>query len=147
MKKAIEFQFHDGGSPSNAKTRGDCVARSIAIATGRDYLDVFAELNRLGQTHERIGKRKRGISNARTGVYKRTIHRYMEAIGWKWTPTMGIGTGCTVHLRADELPPGRIVVALSRHCAAVIDGVLYDIHDCSREGTRCVYGYWSEGKP
>ena len=26
------------------------------------------------------------------------------AIGWVWTPTMQIGSGCTVHLHADELP-------------------------------------------
>jgi hypothetical protein len=55
---------------------------------------------------------------------------------------MGIGTGCTVHLKADELPAGRIIVRLSGHYAAVIDGVLHDTSDCSRDGTRCVYGYW-----
>jgi hypothetical protein len=55
---------------------------------------------------------------------------------------MQIGSGCRVHLRADELPGGRLVVALSRHSTEVIDGVIHDRHDCSREGTRCVYGYW-----
>jgi hypothetical protein len=40
--------------------------------------------------------------------------------------------------------------ALSKHYAAVIDGVLYDTHDydthdCAREGMRCVYGYWIRG--
>jgi hypothetical protein len=34
-------------------------------------------------------------------------------------------------------------VVLSRHYAAVIDGVLHDVVDCSRGGTRCVYGYYS----
>ncbi len=29
-----------------------------------------------------------------------------------------------------------------RHYTAVIDGVINDTHDPSREGTRCVYGYW-----
>jgi len=28
----------------------------------------------------------------------------------------------------------------------VIDGVLHDTHDCSRDGTRCVYGYWLYSK-
>jgi len=27
---------------------------------------------------------------------------------------------------------------------AVIDGVINDTYDCSREGTRCVYGYWEK---
>jgi hypothetical protein len=29
------------------------------------------------------------------------------------------------------------------HLTAVIDGVLYDTHDCSWRDTRCVYGYFS----
>jgi hypothetical protein len=37
---------------------------------------------------------------------------------------------------------GKLVVSLSRHYAAVIDGVIRDTHDCSRDGNRCVYGYW-----
>lgn len=50
---------------------GDCVTRAIAIATGRPYQEVY---DALGQ-RERTGKRKRGRSNARTGVYKQTIRR------------------------------------------------------------------------
>jgi hypothetical protein len=57
---------------------------------------------------------------------------------------MAIGSGCAVHLRAEELPKGRLLVKVSGHLTAVIDGVLYDTHDCSRRGTRCVYGYFSK---
>jgi len=56
---------------------------------------------------------------------------------------MRIGQGCTVHLRAEELPGGRLVVRVTRHLCAVVDGVIHDTHDPSRKGTRCVYGYWS----
>ncbi len=56
--------------------------------------------------------------------------------------SMQIGSGCKVHLRADELTSGRLVANVSRHFVAVIDGVIHDTHDCSRDGTRCVYGYW-----
>lgn len=62
--------------------------------------------------------------------------------GGKWHPTMTIGSGCKVHLRADELPSGRIVCSCSGHLVAVIDGVLNDTFDSSRGGKRCVYGYW-----
>lgn len=51
---------------------------------------------------------------------------------------MRIGSGCKVRLRADELPPGRLIVKVSRHLVAVIDSA---IHDTAR-WTRCVYGYW-----
>ena len=55
---------------------------------------------------------------------------------------MGIGTGCKVHLKKEELPTGKIIARVSRHICAVIDGVINDTYDCSREGTRCVYGYY-----
>jgi hypothetical protein len=58
---------------------------------------------------------------------------------------MGIGTGCSVHLRANELPPGRLIVSVSKHLVGVIDGVIHDTHDCSRAGDRCVYGYFRDG--
>ena len=45
-------------------------------------------------------------------------------------------------MRKDELPEGRIICNLSRHYAAVIDGVLHDTYDSTRNGNRCVYGYW-----
>jgi anti-sigma-K factor RskA len=83
-------------------------------------------------------------SSASNGVFtsKKWFHDYMKSLGFAWTATMGIGTGCTVHLRRDELPYGRLVCMVSRHACAVVDGVLFDDHDCSRNGTRCVYGYW-----
>lgn len=139
----IQFQYNDGGRAAagfNGKA-ADCVTRAIAIATGKPYSEVYDALNELAK-RERKGKRKRGVSNSRTGVYKPTKRRYLESLGWRWVPTMFIGQGCKVHLRASELPKGRIIVGLSKHSAAVIDGVLQDIYDCSRDGTRCVYGYF-----
>lgn len=55
---------------------------------------------------------------------------------------MSIGTGCKVHLTSNELPAGRLIVKVSKHLTAVINGVVHDTHDPSREGTRCVYGYY-----
>lgn len=140
----MKFEFNDGGREAagyKGKT-GDCVCRSIAIATGKTYQEVYDALNE-ASTVERTGKRKRGVSNARTGVYKTTTRKFMASLGWKWTPTMQIGSGCKVHLKASELPPDRLVVAVSKHMTAVVDGVIQDTHDCSRNETRCVYGYYS----
>src|SRR5271170_7150052 len=137
------FQFTDGGrlAAGYKGKAGDCVVRAIAIATERQYQQIYDLVNSAAM-HERTGKRKRGKSNARTGVYRTSIKRVMKSLGWVWTPTMQIGSGCTVHLRADELPSGRLVVSVSKHLTAVIDGVIHDTHDGSRRGTRCVYGYW-----
>jgi hypothetical protein len=141
----MDFVFHDGGRATagyKGKT-GDCVTRSIAIATGKTYQQVYDALNQFAET-ERIGKRKRKRSNSRTGVFRKTYQSYLESLGWRWTSTMSIGSGCQVHLRASELPPGPLIVKVSRHLTAVIDGVLYDTHNCSRAGSRCVYGYFSQ---
>jgi hypothetical protein len=141
------FQYDDGGR-AEAGFKGstdDCAVRAIAIATGLPYREVYDGINEAAQS-ERTGKRKRGKSNARTGVYRVTAHKYLKALGWEWTPTMTIGSGCKVHLRADELPAGRLILSLSKHYAAFIDGTLRDNHDSSRGGTRCVYGYWTRGE-
>lgn len=140
---AIPFAYDDGGRGEAGfrGTTGDCAVRAAAIASGKPYREVYDAVNELAQ-RERRGKRKRGVSSAREGVYRGTMQRLMVSLGAEWVPTMQIGSGCTTHLRADELPSGRLVVSLSRHYAAVIDGVLHDLGDCSRGGTRCVYGYW-----
>jgi hypothetical protein len=136
--------IYDDGGRAEAGYRGetgDCVTRSVAIATGRPYAEVYAALNGAARAERpRMGQAR---SSARTGVKKRTVRRYLADIGWEWHPTMHIGQGCQTHLRADELPLGRLIVKCSRHLTAVIDGVIHDTHDPSRGGTRCVYGYWT----
>jgi hypothetical protein len=57
---------------------------------------------------------------------------------------MFIGSGCKVHLKKDELPSGNLIVRVSKHIVAVIDGVIHDLSDPSRSGTRCVYGYFKK---
>ena len=141
----MDFVFDDGGREAagfKGKT-GDCVCRAIAIATEMPYKEVYDLINETAKS-ERASKRKRGKSSARTGVYIGTIRKVMERLGWKWHPTMAIGKGCTVHLRKDELPSGRLVVSVSRHEVAVIDGVVHDTYDCTRDGSRCVDGYYAK---
>lgn len=135
------FVYDDGGAEAAGykPDAGDCVPRAIAIATRLDYATVLSGIN----AEAKRSRLKKHRKHARGGVYKPQTKRYMAALGWKWTPTMGIGTGCTVHLVARELPAGRLVVAVSKHLVAVIDGVIHDTYDPSRDGTRCVYGYWS----
>lgn len=137
------FQENDGGREDAGfkGNTGDCVTRAIAIVTGKPYREVYNDLNQLSES-ERTGKRKRNVSNSRKGVYRVTYQKYLESLGYEWIPTMKVGSGCKVHVRADELPKGRLIVRLSRHLTTMIDGVINDTFDCSRQGTRCVYGYY-----
>ena len=148
----MTYQFDDGGRQAAGwkGKGGDCVTRAIAIASGRPYQEVYDRLAE-GNATQRMSKRERGAI-ARTGrttalhgifTKRKWFKDYMEELGFEWTATMGIGTGCEVHVRATELPlEGRLVLALSKHYAADVDGVLRDTYDCSRHGTRCVYGYY-----
>lgn len=141
----MQVKIDDGGRAA-AGFKGqasDCATRALAIAAEMPYREVYDLINQYGE-RERRSKKRRGKTNARTGVYKQTFRRIMEDLGWAWTPTMKIGQGCKVHLRAEELPSGRLIVAVSKHYVAVIDGVVHDTHDCTRNGTRCVYGYWQK---
>lgn len=143
------FLYNDGGRlEAGFKGKaGDCVCRAIAIATGKPYAEVYAELSN-GNATQRKGKhesKSTGKRSASLGIAtsREWFKKYMRSLGFVWTATMKIGQGCKVHLRADELPKGRLVVAVSKHYVAVIDGVINDTHDCDRDGSRCVYGYYT----
>ena len=149
----MTYEFDDGGRKAAGwkGKGGDCAARAIAIASGRPYQEVYDRLAE-GNATQRLSKRERGAiartgrTTALHGIFgkRKWFKDYMAELGFEWTATMGIGTGCEVHVRTDELPPeGRLVLKLSKHYAAYVDGVLRDTHDCSRDGTRCVYGYYA----
>lgn len=140
---------------------GDCVCRAIVIVTGRPYAEVYKELADLQGSLRKTKRLKKVERSARNGIStdRKAFKEYMKAQGFRWVPTMKVGQGCKVHLRAEELPKGRLCVAVSRHWTAVIDGVIHDTYDPRREeritfpnratgalevrvGRRCVYGYW-----
>lgn len=143
--KLIKYVMNDGGrADSGYKGQvGDCVLRSIVIASGKNYKEVRKELMDRARS-----KRCKSVSVFR-GVAKKVYHDYIINLGFEWTPTMTIGSGCKVHLKEDELPSGNLIVRLSKHLTAVIDGVVNDIYDPNYKvdfdgnpQARCVYGYY-----
>jgi hypothetical protein len=142
--QAADWVFDDGGrAAAGFKGKaGDCVCRAIAIATERPYQEVYDDLTAIGWLDRSYIYDADGLIRPRSD--NRTILReHMVGLGWCWTPTMRIGGGCRVHLRAAELPAGRIVATVTHHWVAVVNGVIHDTHDCSRGGMRCVYGYFA----
>jgi hypothetical protein len=142
----VKWVYDDGGRAAagfRGRT-GDCVVRAVAIASQQPYAAVYADM----QAFIRGSRQTKlvALSNVRTGVHKPVIRRYLFDRGWIWTPTMGIGTGTTVHLHDGALPTGRLIVSVTKHLTAVLDGIIHDTHDPSRCGTRCVYG-WYEQQP
>ena len=130
----MKHVYNDGGRSKyfTAEHVGDCAVRAIAIGTGKDYKEVYDELKELNH-----GK------SCRNGTPKEVDKKWLRDHGWVWHPTMQVGRGCTTHLCEEELPKGTLIVQVSRHLTCVKDGVIHDTYDCSRGGTRCVYGYWT----
>ena len=143
----MEFVLNDGGrAEAGFKGKaGDCVARAIAIASGLPYTEVYNALAQ-GTGNQPAGKRGKRPATANQGITvgRKWFKDYMASIGFVWTPTMGIGTGCKVHLADGELPMGRLVVSVSKHYTSVIDGVVNDTWNPQRATGRCVYGYWKK---
>jgi hypothetical protein len=137
----MRWRFDDGGravAGFRGAAAGDCVCRAIAIAAAQPYRVVYDALNALARL-ERPSRTRRGRSSARTG-----------STAPQWTPTCtpwAAGPGPRPWRLAAAaastcgpagLPRGRLVVNLSRHTTAHVDGVIYDLYDPSRAGTRCI---------
>ena len=129
----LDFKFSDGGrSKYYEKTNvSDCGVRAIAIALDRDYDEVYKEaMSFLGYS-------------PRNGILIKDCKKLFTHFGFKWHACMKIGTGCKVHLAKGEVPMNKtIVCSVSKHLVCVKNGVIYDRFDPSRDGTRCVYGYY-----
>jgi hypothetical protein len=130
----MKHNFNDGGR-AEAGYRGqvaDCAIRSICIAARLPYKSVYAAAAEWERTHP-------GDTNS--------VRHHLESLGWAWHPC-GVG-GAAVHLRAEELPFGRIIVALPGrpgelgHLIAVIDHEIHDTFDCSFLFSRGVEGYFT----
>lgn len=168
----MKWLHNDGGRKAAGYKglTGDCVTRSVAIASGLPYQEIYDALSD-GSRNQRVtrGSRRKASSRNGVNVRRKWFKDYMKSIGFQWVSCMGIGTGCKVHLTDGELPMGRLVVSVSKHYTAVINGVIHDTHDPQREAhviepdtgrelrdgewrnqngicriaRRCVYGYWA----
>jgi hypothetical protein len=152
VKRRLPFVRDDGGRhaarfiPSGDV--GDCVCRSIAIASGRPYTEIWEALA-LGNATQRRSKRTHpahhGVRSASMGIYvkRKWLKDYMRSLGFKWVPAIKVGQRDRMYLH--DLPTGRLVVEIHRHNVAVIDRVIHDTYDTPQK--RIVYGYWVYGGP
>ena len=148
----LKLEVDDGGrAAAGYKGRaGDCAVRSIAIVTGLPYQKVYNDLFKANKEFRNTSRTKLARSlkqkndSPRSGTHRVVLKKYLAQLGFKWTPTMFVGQGCKVHLKKKELPSGTLLVSCSKHITVVKEGILHDTHDCSRNGTRCVYGYWTK---
>jgi hypothetical protein len=145
----LRWVYDDGGRADSGR-RGDaddCVCRAIAIATGHDYAYIYDDL---AARQAATGKPR----SARNGIDPKITRAYLADLGWVWTPTMSIGSGCQVHLTSELYDHAfggivygpALIARLSGHLCAVKNGAIHDTYDPSRDGTRCVYGFFQKGE-
>jgi hypothetical protein len=150
--RAISCWIYDDGGRAAAGFKGetgDCVVRAIAISTGLAYRSVYDDMwEAIGASpaYRRAARSGSDVSRLgpRHGIARKVYEPYLFDLGWRWHPTMTIGSGTTVHLDPAELPHTRdgLIVRVSKHITVVRNGAILDTHDPSRGGRRAVYGYY-----
>lgn len=123
-------------APSISEHVGDCVCRAIAIASGRDYKEIYNLLYKTMGDSPRGGVMTSGVR----------FKRFMQEQGFKWVSLCQVGGTQSAHFYKGEIPSvGRLVCSAHRHEVAVVDGVVRDTWD-SRYNSwgepRRIYGYW-----
>ena len=134
----MELVYDDGGRHLYFKGKSgvrDCVCRSISIASGKDYKEIYDLL------FKTMGETPRG------GVFttKPKFKRMMVSLGFTWVATSGIGSHQAVHLVEGELPECRLCCSMAGHWTAVVDNQVRDTLDPRINGygqMRKIYGYW-----
>ena len=133
------FKYNDGGRAAAGyrSKGGDCVCRSIAIATGLPYQKVYDRLAE-GNATQRKSIHHTPSRSVKGGVstYAAWFKRYMKELGFVWY------TAPTIKLDGGKVPMGRIICSLHEHVVAIIDGVMNDDKIHTKKGYRRVYGYW-----
>ena len=153
----LGFNYNDGGRSKYFKGTnvGDCCTRAIAIATGKDYKEIYDRINQLAKKESVKRHRRHQRSQARNGVFKETWKKVLDELGWVHVSTCGIGCREKVKFVDGALPTkGTYIVQLSKHLTVLKDNVINDTYDCSKKeyynfygdlevnDERCVYGYW-----
>ncbi len=150
----MELIITDGGRWAAGKSGscGDCVVRAIAIAAKRPYKVVYKECAEMNAYYLKTffpDHPRAGVRTARKGVYTKHAQflNYMKCMGFVWYPPRRQGKACKIYLDDADIPMGRVIVKLSRHWVAVVDGVMHDTGDPQRKyrmrwPRRRVYGWW-----
>lgn len=141
----IRWNYNDAGYekyknelPNDSYTRAIAIALNLSYRDAYNLIDEYIHNEELDEVY---------INNCRSEVVKDVVKRILKDRGWEYVSKMRFGTGCILHLKKEELPSGTIIVQISKGLTTLIDGVINDIYDPSRNGTRCVYSIWTKPTP
>ena len=139
----MEFIWHDGGRASCGFVglTGDCVVRSIAIATGELYRDVYDSLS------------QNSPQSARFGVSQMVYGPFLANRGWKRLGEMAyVSTSDNIA----SLPKGVVLIQFEPiedgrnrhgHMTCVIDHTVYDTWNPFEDPLMQISGIWVFSSP
>jgi hypothetical protein len=134
--------YNDGGrfEAGYKGHTGDCVTRAIAIGMKMEYREVYHLVRHRLKYRPKKMRRGRETNSPRDGVHPILVERIITELGWEWVPLAQ--KGYAVDLKPNQLPKGRIIVAMPGHLTTVIDGVVHDTWDASQD--FLVEGYFAK---
>ncbi len=137
----VIWVYNSGGYEKDKNQLPNCpYTRAISVATGMDYKDCYMLINKY---IEEEGYDELYIQNCRQEIVKTVIKKILADLNIQNCWRSKFSQGCIIHLKKEELPLGTIIVQISKGLTTLIDGVIQDIYDPSRDGTRCVYSIWT----
>lgn len=126
------YVYSDGGrEEAGFKSKSDCGIRAFAIALDLSYNDSRKALKKAAKAVVR------GSGAIANGIYKEDMAAALAEFGWVWHSAPKFEGR---KARYYDIP-GKAILQMAGHYAAVVDGVLYDSWDSSN---KMVYGYWAK---
>lgn len=134
MTNEFSFIYDDGGRARyfSTRTHNDNLPRAIAIASGRDYREVYDALCAFTG------------DSPRRGIAKTPLKNFMRCNGFVWRGVQRFGMCKSVLLTPANIPTqGRIICKAARDYFAIIDGVIRDTEDFTQHTPPpAIFGYW-----
>ncbi|MEM7477917.1 MAG: DUF2786 domain-containing protein [Planctomycetota bacterium] len=129
----MELIWNDGGRATCGfvGSTGDCVTRSIAIATGRVYRDIYDVLG------------EKSMKTPRNGVAIEFPTEFLQELGWQYQD------GGLIPFISDSLPKGIVICHIMKpnekahHFCTVVDHVVYDTWNPAEDDCYVLRSFWT----
>jgi hypothetical protein len=125
------WQPYDASQGARKKKDGDCTVRALSAARDIPYAQAFDVIYRLMGKHRSICIRLPEFLDS-----DKEVLGVIRKISF---PAQRGQDRMTAVQFAKRFPQGRYILQLAHHVAAMVDGVLLDVWDCSG---KCVYTAW-----
>ena len=123
------MKFKATNNNPKAKTTGDCVVRSISLAEGKDWLQVYKGLVKISYRHCELPNTE--------PVYE----EYLRKNGWRKQKVGKTKNGRRYRVNeVVELTNAPVVIVLTRtHMTCVKNGEILDTWNCKQRTISCYY--------